>query len=292
MRGDWRLLLAAATAVAGAKAFAQTPAEGRLLGARAVEPTIAIKAWNPLGSIRLIGWSKDSVVVRGTVGPNMRFLLSQDGAAMKLIVEGHGSDGSATRSDIVAYVPRLSTVSVKTVSADITADAVGGWFYTVSGNLRLSGHARSIEAESMNGSLDIDVASLWVKARTGSGHLLLRGKPETADLSTISGTLSIATSSVLRGQFASVTGDIHYAATPAPSAIIELSDHSGGVELMLPADASAAVALSSVTGSIENGFPRARAVAAAARSMKLSLGRGEAQLTVRTFKGPIRLLPQ
>jgi hypothetical protein len=292
MRGDRQLLLAAAALVAWGRTPAQAQAEGRLLGARAAAAAIAIKAWNPVGSIRFIGWSKDSVVVRGTVGPTMRFLLSQDGNAMKLIVEAHRPDGRATPSDIVAYVPRQSRVSVKTVSADITADAVGGWFYTVSGNLRLSGHAESIEAESMNGSLDIDVAGLWVKARTGSGHLLLRGQPESADVSTISGMLSIATSSVLRGQFASVTGDIHYAATPAPGAIVELSDHSGCVDLMLPADVSAAVALSSVTGPIENGFTRARTVAASPRSMKLSLGRGEAQLTVRTFKGPIRLLPQ
>src|SRR5262249_9801410 len=132
----------------------------------------------------------------------------------------------ATRSDLVVYVPRTCTASVKTVSGDITADQVGGWFYTVSGNLRLSGRVRSIEAESMTGSLDLDVAGLWVKARTGSGHLLLRGEPETADLSTISGTLSVATSSVLRGQFASVTGDIHYAAAPARSAIVDMSDHS------------------------------------------------------------------
>ncbi len=291
MRGDWRLLLAAALVV-GENASAQGPAEGRLLGARAVAPAIAIKAWNALGSIRFIGWDKDSVVVRGTLGRGVRFLLSQDGAAMKLVAEARGPDGSATRSDIVAYVPRTSTVSVKTVSGDITADAVSGWFYTVSGNLRLSGHARSIEAESMNGTLDLDVSCLWVKARTGSGNLLLRGEPETADLSTISGTLSVATSSVLRGQFASVTGDIHYAASPAPSAIVDLSDHSGSVVLLLPADASASLALSSVSGPIENGFSRARAVAATPRSMTVRLGRAEAQLTVRTFKGPIRLLPR
>jgi hypothetical protein len=291
MRGDWRLLLAAALAL-GHQASAQGPAEGRLLAARAVEPTVSIKAYNPVGSIRLIGWDKDSVVVRGTVGRNMGLVLSQDGPAMKLIVEERSSDGKHTSSDLIAYVPHTCTVSVKTVSADITADQVGGWFYTVSGNLRLSGRVRSIEAESMNGSLDLDVSGLWVKARTGSGHLLLRGAPETADLSTISGTLSVATSAVLRGQFASVTGDIHYAATPARRAIVDMSDHSGSIELLLPVTSSAALVVSSVEGPIENGFTRARAAGATPRSMQLSLGLGEAQLTVRTFKGAIRLMPQ
>ena len=140
----------------------------------------------------------------------------------------------------------------------------------------------------MDGSLDLDVSCLWVRARTGSGRLLLRGEPEAADLSTISGDLSVATSFLLRGQFTSVTGDIRYAGSPAPGGIVDLSDHSGSVELLLPANSSAALT-SSVEGPIENGFTRARAAEANPRSMKLSLGLGEAQFTVRTFKGAIRL---
>lgn len=292
MRGNRRLLLASVALAAGARSPAQGPVEGSLLAARAVAPTVAIKAWSPLGSIRFVGWSKDSVVVRGTLGRGVRFRLTQDGAAIKLLAEGEGPDGTAVASNIVAWVPRRSTLSVKTVSADITAVDVGGWFYTVSGNLRLSGRARSIEAESMDGSLDLDVSCLWVRARAGSGRLLLRGEPEAADLSTISGDLSVATSFPLRGQFTSVTGDIRYAGSPPPGGIVDMSDHSGSVELLLPADASATLALTSVAGVIENGLTGARAAAAPPRSMNLDLGRGEARLTVRTFKGAIRLLPR
>jgi hypothetical protein len=292
MRSNRYLLLASVALAAGSRAPGQAPVEGRLLAARAVPPTVAIKAWSPLGSIRFVGWNKDSVVVRGTLGRGVRFRLTQDGAAIKLQADGEGPDGTAAASHIVAWVPRQSTVSLKTVSADITAEDVGGWFYTVSGNLRLSGRARSIEAESMDGSLDLDVSCPWVRARTGSGRLLLRGEPETADLSTISGDLSVATSGLLRGQLTSVTGDIRYTGSPAPGGIVDLSDHSGSVELLLPPDASAALALTSVEGTIENGLTGARAAAAAPRSMNVEIGRGEARLTVRTFKGAIRLLPQ
>jgi hypothetical protein len=144
----------------------------------------------------------------------------------------------------------------------------------------------------MNGALDINVVTPWVKARGGNGHLLLRGEPQDADVSTISGTLSIATSSVLRGQFSTVSGDIHYAAAPSPRAIIEMSSHSGTVELLMPSSSSAALALSTVSGPIENGFTRIRPGASAPRSLRINLGRGDAQVTVRTFKGPIRLRPQ
>jgi hypothetical protein len=291
MPGDRRLLLGVVALAVGASAPVQGPAEGKLLAARAVRPTVAIKAWNTAGSIRLVGWSKDSVVVRGEVGRHVRFLLSQDGDAMKLIAEQEreGSGASPSASDLVAWVPRQSALSVKTVSADITADGVGGWFYSVSGNLRLTGSARSIEAESMTGNLDLDVACLWVRARAGSGSLDLRGATEGADLSTISGDLRVATSSLLRAQIASVTGDIRFAATPTAAAIVDVSDHSGSVEVVLPDNASAELALTSIAGSIDNGVTGASATAAPSRSLNLHLGYGESRVIVRTFTGPIRL---
>lgn len=300
MRHDLALVaaLALATGALAAPISAQTPSsDGRVLGARRTSPTVSIKAWNPTGSIRFVGWDKDSVVVRGTVGRNVNFQLTGQGegmklGALKLGAEGHWMDGNAAASEFVVYMPRRGTVSVKTVSADITAQNVSGWFYTVSGSVRLSGTATSIEAETMNGNLDLNVTTPWMKARAGDGNLLLRGDPQDVDASTIGGTLSIATSSVLRGQFSSVTGDVHFVGDPSPRAILELSSHSGAVELLIPQSASALLSLSSITGPIENGFARVRPSALTPQSMKISLGRGDAQLTVRTFKGPIRLRAQ
>ena len=264
---------------------------------RATSSTVSIKAWNPTGSIRFIAWDRDSVVVRGRVGHSVTFMLSGQGEGMKLGgiklgVDGHWTDANASPSNFVVYMPRHGTVSIKTVSADIGGDGVSGWFYTVSGNIRLSGQATSIEAETMNGSLDIERVVALAQARAGNGNLLLRGAPQDVDASTIAGTLSVATSTVLRGQFSSVTGDIHYVGDPPPRAILEFSSHSGAVDLLLPQGASALLALSSIAGPIENGFTRIRPTALTPQSMRLNLGRGDAQMTVRTFKGPIRLRAQ
>jgi hypothetical protein len=283
------------------RAFAQTRrgVDGPVLGARQTSPTVSIKAWNPTGSIRFVAWDKDSVVVHGAVGRNVKFELSGQGEGMKLGaikltlgVEGHWNDADAAPSQFVVYMPRHGAVSVKTVSADIISDGVGGWFYSVSGSIRLSGQVTSVDAETMDGSLDMNVSTSWVKARAGNGSLLVRGQPQDVDASTVGGTLSIATSSVLRGQFSSVTGDVHFVGDPAPRAILDFSSHSGAVDLLLPQDASAALALSSVSGPIENGFTRVRPTALTPQSMRLNLGRGEAQMTVRTFRGAIRLRAQ
>lgn len=292
-------LAALSLAIVGAREVRaqRSGSEGRLLGARQTSPTVSIKAWNPTGSIRFIGWDKDSVVVRGSVGRNVRLDLSGQRESvkldgMKLVVSGQGNEADALPSDLVVYMPRHGTVSIKTVSADIAGDGIGGWFYTVSGNIRLSGQATSVEAETMNGSLDMNVSTPWIKARAGNGSLLLRGAPQDVDASTVGGTLSVATSTVLRGQFSTVTGDVHFVGDPPPRAILEFSSHSGAIDLLLPQDASALLALSSIAGPIQNGFVRIRPTALTPQSMRLNLGRGEAQMTVRTFKGAIRLRAQ
>jgi len=144
----------------------------------------------------------------------------------------------------------------------------------------------------MNGNLDLNVETPWMRARTGDGHLLLRGAPQDVDAATIAGTLDIATQTVLRGQFSSVSGDIHYVGSPASGGIFEFSNHSGAVDLLLPRDAAGTFALSSIVGQIENGFTNVRPAASTTHSMRLTLGRGGANVTVRNFKGAIRLRPE
>ena len=285
------------------RAAAQRETDQPVLAAKAATPTVSLRIYNPVGKVRVVAWNRDSVVVRGRVADRDKFFFGGSGEGMKLGVEGPenavklGVDpasptGLARVSDFVVYVPTASKVWVRTVSASIDAVGASGSFYTVSGPIHLSGTASSIEAESMNGSLDLDVTTPWLRARTGDGHLLLRGAPQDVDVSTISGTLDIATTTPLRAQFSSVSGDIHYVASPARGAIFEFSNHSGNVDMVLPESVSGAFMLSSITGTIQNGFTHVRPAASAPNSLRLTLGNGGSSVTVRTYKGAIRLRPE
>jgi len=232
--------------------------------------------------------------VRGRVAASDRFFFAHGTgkSSYKLGVEPRRIDGPQGPSDLVINVPRRARLSVKAVDAPITAEGVGGWFYTVSGAIRLSGAAEDVEAESISGDVDLDLASMVLKARTGRGHMVVRGSPQDVDASTIGGPLDIATSTILRGRFGSVTGNIRYAATPAAGSVFEFSDHAGTVDIVLPRSASSRLELSSVSGAIANGFSQVRPASTAARTLTVRIGAGDAHMTVRTFKGGIRLLPQ
>jgi putative adhesin len=281
-------LLSAAAAICGAQREPGT-SPGAVLGARHLARSAPVKIFDPAGSVRLIGWTRDSLLVRGTVAPEERFYLAGGDDGVKLGVEDRPGLVPPGACDLVVYLPAGAQVSVKTASASIHAHDVSGWLYSVSGAIDVSGAAASLDVESMTGAVAIDAVAPWIRVRTGQGRLRIRGRPQDVDASTISGLLDIDSDAILRAQFTSVAGDIRYAGAPAPGAVFDFSSHSGAVTLALPRDASATLALSSVNGSIENAFVSAHPAALEHRNARVTLGRGEASLTVRTFKGAIRL---
>ena len=291
-------MISLALIVAPAVACAQNAADGPELSGMRVAPTIPLKIYNPAGSIRVIAWDHDSVSVHGRTRPT-GFFFGRNPSAIKFgvnefmfgVEEPRGAD-TAKAAHFVAYVPRHAQVAVKTASASIEATDVTGLFYTVSGTIQVRGSASTIDVESTTGNVDVNASASWLRARTSSGRLLIRGNVQDVDASTIDGALDVATSSIYRGRFQSVNGDIRYSGSPTNNALFEFSNHSGAVDFVLGRYASSVFQLSSVSGPIENGMPSVRPVASGPQSMRLTVGRGESQVTVRTFKGPIRLRPQ
>jgi hypothetical protein len=264
----------------------------KVLGARHAASDLGLKMFVPSGSVQLVTWDRDSIVVRGRVSPSDRLYFvvgDSSGRSAKIGVEARTSGADINPADLVVNVPRRTEISIKTVDATIASSGVGGWFYSVAGAIRLSGSVDRADVETIRGDVDLNVTAASVKARTGRGHMIVRGAPQDVDASTVGGALDVGTSTVLRGRFSSVTGDIRYAATPAPGSVFEFSDHAGTVDLLLPRAVSSMLELSSVTGQIENGFSQVRPVSTTAHALTLRLGAGDAHVTVRTFKGTIRL---
>lgn len=266
-----------------------------LLRARSLAAGAPVKIFFPSGAIRIESWDRDSIEARGTIGRGERFYLAGDARGVKLGVMDHVDGRPVRPSTVVLRVPRRSQVSVKAVDASIDARDASGWFYSVSGSIRLTGSASSIEVESMAGDVSLDVAAPWVRARTGGGTLTIGGAPQDLDAATVRGALTVNGAGVVRGRFASVDGAISFAGAPPAGGVLEFSNHAGGVSLALPNSTSALVELSTIVGTISNGLTRVRPVAGQTGrggTLRLQLGLGAARVTVRTFKGTITLARQ
>lgn len=281
---------AALCAAAPTVARTQSSADGPLLTARHVTGAPVFKIFNSRGSVRVVAWDRDSLVVRGRLATPGTFGASGDSLGYKISVDDPPAK-SPRPSALVVYLPRRARASIKAVNADVDVDGVGGWIYTITGSVRATGSLGALEIESMLGPVTVDATAPWLRVRGGDGAVTIRGAPEDADVSTIAGSLDVAAAGIVRGQFGSVSGLVRFRGTPVSGGIYEFSNHSGETALTLPADASAVVALSNVTGTIENGFSSVRPVASGGRSLRVTLGRGDAQIIVRSFKGPIRIGP-
>ncbi len=281
------IALAIACGAAGARA--QT---ARLLRAQRLDPVAPVKVFFPTGTISIVVWDRDSIEARGVVARGERFYLAGDAHGVKVGIMDHADATPVRPSTLVLHVPRRSQLSVKAVSAAIDARDASGWFYSVSGPIRLTGTSTSVDVESMAGDVALDITAPWVRARTGGGRLGISGAPEDLDAATVRGTLDVRHAEVMRGRFASVDGDIRFTGDPASGGVFEFSNHAGGVALALPDSASALVDLSTIVGTIANGFTQVRPAAGQngrGGVLHLQLGLGAARVTVRTFKGTITL---
>jgi len=290
-----RAAVVAACALACGAAAAGAQRGPAVLRAQHLSATAPIKVFVPTGRLTLVTWDAESIQVLGTVGRGERLYLAGDARGVKVGIMDHADGTPVSASALTLMVPRRSQVSVKAVSAAIDAHDVSGWFYTVSGPIRLTGTASSVDVESMAGDVALDVTAPWVRARTGGGRLAIAGAPEDLDAATVRGRLDVQHAAVVRGRFASVDGDIRFDGAPPAGAVYDFSNHAGGVALVLPDSASALMDLSTIVGSIANGFTQVRPAAGpsgAGGALHLRLGSGAARVTVRTFKGTITLARQ
>ena len=267
---------------------AQTP----IRRGASVNRDAGVKIWIPAGSIRLIGWDRDSLHVEGTVGKGDTFYFGGAGSGAKFGVDEPSAGRVAQPAHLTAYVPRGARVNVRTVSASTEASDVSGWFNTVSGDIRLSGTAETVQAEAIDGSIYLTATSPYTRARTGSGTLTVGGHIEDLVASTVSGQLTVTAGGLARGRFESVTGPILIAAPIDRAASIDIDNHNGSVELRVPSTVAADFDLISVGGSITNYFDkRPPTTGRQGRGQELSFFTDPkgARIVVRTFKGAITL---
>lgn len=285
----YRLVVVACAALASPTWLsAQTPVDRRA----AVSPRASIRMQNLVGSTRIIGWDRDSLVLTGTLpaGASLYFGTGALGTAAKLGVETP-PDGIAGSADLVLRVPRRARVWVKSATADITVTGVEGGLdlYAVSGAIVVRGQPSELTAESMDGAVTVEQAAPWTRVKTASGTATVTGGDDLV-VTSVSGAVVYRGTGFRRAHLESVSGDIDVAGLPDRTGRLEVESHSGRITLALPEGAGAELDLQSLYGEIRNAFtadtPR-RLPDLRGWELLASAGRGGPDVIVRTFKGTI-----
>jgi len=282
--------------VAVAASATSLHAQRKVHTAYAVTPDVSVRLFASVGTVQVVGWDKDSVVVSGVVAQGSQVSLGTPGAGptrgLKLFVESP-TEKAVREGSLTVRVPRGARVWLKTGSADVTASEVTGGLdlNVVGGSITVHGSPRELRAESMDGAVTIDGSPSWMRVKTATGDIALRGG-EDVGASTISGTIDARGGEVERVKLESTTGAIHFALALARGASVEMETHSGPIDVQLSRKTPPEVDAATVTATIENMWSKTQPTAGReGRGMSLELGGGQmgGRVVLRSFKGKITL---
>lgn len=296
----WLMLTTIAMWAMATPARAQGAAQRR--GWRA-SPTAAVKIHAPSGALVVQGWGRDSVLIEGTLATGESFFGGGTVNGLKLGAEGTATAG---RTTLLVRVPAGARVVIRSGSADVkviglTATIDVG---SAAGNVDVSGDTEAVTAESISGDLHIAVNAPTLRARTTGGRLDIAGRILEAQLTSVSGAITLSAQPIGTVRVETVDGAVDIHGAIAKTGSIDVHTFGGTVDLAFPADQAAALDLRATDGAIagiltgsQGGIAPLDLRSVAERTgntMSLSRvigppGGPAPPVTVRTMRGRIRL---
>ena len=253
----------------------------------------ALRIVNMVGSVVVHGWSKDTVLVRGTLAAGDSFFMGGGYSGAKMFVESvNDRDPKPARLEV--WVPARIRLWVKTATANIDVSGVDGGLdlYVVSGTIDVTGNPHELNAEAIDGDIHITGSPPWVRAKSASGTIVFQGASSDAAFSTVSGAVKVDGGVFERTKIETVTGNISFSGRLDRSGAFDFDTHSGNVDLAIPATMGASFSVMTIAGSITNNLSKSSPIPGRfGRGAELTMDAsgGGAKVSVRTFKGPVTL---
>lgn len=253
----------------------------------------AVRVYNLGGSVKVTGWNRDSIAVRGSVGKGSEFHMGGNRSGMKMFVED-ADERNPSSANLEIQVPYKTKLWIKTATASIDIREVSGSLdlYVVSGNITVSGDPSDVNAEAIDGSIRIVGSPEWVRGKSASGSVVFKGNSSDVTLSTVSGKIEAGGMKFEKAKFESVTGNIQFDGNFERGGLINFDTHSGTVNITLASRVPADFDVVSIAGTILNNLtktpPRPGKYGRGAE-LETTVGNGGTRVVVRTFKGTVTL---
>jgi DUF4097 and DUF4098 domain-containing protein YvlB len=210
---------------------------------------------NVSGTVDVRGWDRNEVQVTGHLDDDverLEFETSGGRTVIKVIVPRGGShDSSAT---LEVQVPKMSTVEVSAVSADVSSRGVLGTqrIKTVSGEVTADVSGNDSEIGTVSGDLTVRSSGKPISLRVTSvsGSLDLSNGAGKLDVVTVSGDarVQMVEASGVRGR--TTSGDLDLRARLTRDARVELEAVSGDLSISVPGTEGLSADVESFSGDI------------------------------------------
>jgi hypothetical protein len=282
------LVLAVALAFPVALA-AQTSVDQR----RSAAPDANVSIENSSGSVKVTGWPKAEVAVKGKLGHGAELGLNGTDKDISVEVEVQGIP-MGVNSDIEVFVPAASRVSIEGFQATITVAGVTGAVSaeTVNGSITHNGPSKEVQLQSVNGAVETTQPTGRVQVEAVNGPVTVRDASGDLEASTVNGKLTIAGGSFGRAHLESVAGGVRFEGTLTPKATLGVETVSGAVELFFPSGFAGDFTVSTFSGAITNELGPAaekKGEWTPGSELRFTSGAGGAHVTIETLSGAIEI---
>jgi hypothetical protein len=252
---------------------------------------------DPQGMVEIIGIT-DSVDVTGWDQARVELTAEED-LGNRLHFTAHGQRTvidlvpSGGKHQISVRVPSGSTLNVTLVNGNITVHGVAGdaTLRSVGGNI--SGEVgANLRANSVTGSIRLAApGAKSIEAKTINGDVDLKGSPTEVEVVTVSGNAKAQLGTVSRGRFKTISGNVSAALSLAPDADLEGESVSGNLRFDFPAAPEARFDVQSFSGNIDSCFgPKAESAHYGPGSrLEFKSGDGSGHVHIETKSGDVHL---
>jgi len=256
-----------------------------------------IEVSNISGAVTILGWSKSSVRVTGSLGRNVEELIvERDGDRILVKVKVPRKSGRDIDSDLHISVPQNSSLDVGTVSADIdVTDTTGEQsLHTVSGDVTTEYFGAEIQAESVSGDVEVsgDGSDGEVYATSVSGNVALFRVGGEVKAEAVTGDVTVDEGSFSRARLETVNGEITFHAQLREGGRLDIDSVNGNVDVEFDSEVSGRFDIETFNGNIRNCFgPKAERTSKYAPGLELSFteGNGDGRTQISTLNGDVSL---
>jgi len=250
------------------------------------------------GGVRVIGWEKSEVRVKGELSDDEGdFIFKVAGNQTLIEFEPKNSfwNSSNGKALLEIHVPRYSSVKTEGASTSFEIKKILGTINagSMSGDISLEGGNGNIELEAVSGDLTVKDVTGQLNLSSVSGDINVDAKVNYFEAQTVSGDIDASIGSTEIVELESVSGDIEISILLPDEARLEMGTVSGDIEIEFQNDEVNAHfdIETGPGGGLRNSLSgdhlddRSRF----SGSVDFKLGKGSASVEIETMSGTIEL---
>jgi len=262
------------------------------------DPRGEVVIGNVAGEVQVTGWDRNEVHVQADLDEGVERLdFKTSGARTTIEVvlpKGRSYQGS---TDLIVQVPRNSSLTINTVSADQTIKDVRGM-------QRLQAVSGTIETELWNDDLEIKNVSGEVHVRGHNGKGVLRATSVSGglrlddigsemELNTVTGDMTVRVAELSRARIRTTNGDVELRAAKMTDDVrIDAEGINGDLRFRFPRTLDAEFDISTFNGEIDNCFgpkPHKTSEYAPGNTLRFKEGNGDGRIRIKALNGTVEI---